>query len=361
MNSLKAYGFLLAYLTPLLLPFSWLMASESAWPAAWAYFPLFFLFVLLPLADHLIGRDHANPSEHEVPALEARWYYRALTLACLPIHLLLMCFALQYLSLDETSIAAQFGYTLSLGVIGGVMAINVAHELIHKVPRHEQFVGGVLLSLVCYGGFKIEHVRGHHVHVSTPLDASSATRGQSVYRFVLQSMRSNIRSAFALEAKRLRQLGLSPWSYRNELWLWHGLSVLWATLAYVGFGLTGLLAFLGQALVAALSLEIINYIEHYGLARQQLPDGRFERTTHLHSWNSNFRLTNWMLFQLQRHSDHHANARRRFQALRHFEDSPQLPSGYAAMFVLALIPPLWFRVMDKRVPEVRASNQVASM
>jgi len=346
----KGLGYLLAYLTPALLPISYGLGHALGGLDAWAWFPIAFLFVLLPLADHLLGRDRSNPDESEVAGLEQQPYYRWLTLACLPLYLALMVWSCAVFAGPELGVIGKLGWLISQGVIGGVLAINVGHELIHKANRFEQWAGGALLASVSYGGFKIEHVRGHHVHVSTPMDASSARFGQDVYRFVWRGIPRNVRAAFALEAERLRRLGLSPWHWRNELWYWYGLSLSFALLLTWAFGLSGTLFFVAQSVWAFVSLEIINYIEHYGLERARLADGRYERTTHLHSWNSNFLLTNWMLFQLQRHSDHHANARRRYQALRHFDDSPQLPSGYAGMFLLALVPPLWFKVMNHRVP-----------
>jgi alkane 1-monooxygenase len=244
---------------------------------------------------------------------------------------------------------------LSQGVVSGVLSINVAHELIHKPGRAEQWMGGLLLSLVGYQGFKIEHLRGHHVHVSTPLDASSARFGQSLWNFLPQAMWRNGINAWRLEAQRLHRAGRGALHWRNELLWWNAIWIGFAAIAASMFGLAGLAFFLLQGFFAALSLEIINYVEHYGLERQALGEGRFERPNHLHSWNSGYRLSNAILFHLQRHSDHHETPRRRYQSLLHHDDSPQLPGGYAAMFVLAMFPPLWFRLIDPRVRSHRAA------
>ncbi|HYD78237.1 MAG TPA: alkane 1-monooxygenase, partial [Paucimonas sp.] len=213
--------------------------------------------------------------------------------------------------------------------------------------RLERAAGGILLATVCYGGFKIEHLYGHHVHVSTPLDASSARRGQSVYAFVPQAVSRNLRNAWRLEAERLRRRGLPAW--RNEVLHWSLLSLACAGAAWIAFGPAGLLFFLAQSAVAFCELEIINYVEHYGLARRKTEHG-YERVAPVHSWNSSYRLANWFLLNLARHSDHHAFAARRYQELRHVDDAPQLPGGYGAMVLLALLPPLWFRVIDPRIP-----------
>jgi alkane 1-monooxygenase len=194
-------------------------------------------------------------------------------------------------------------------------------------------------------------VRGHHVHVSTPEDASSARFGQSVYRFLPQAYKRNFLKAWKLEAERLQRKGLRPFSVHNELIGWYGLSASFLIAFTVAFGWQGAVFFLAQSFVAVTLLEVTNYVEHYGLHRRKRENGRYERTTSAHSWNSDYLLTNLLIFQLQRHSDHHAYANRRYQVLRHYDDSPQLPGGYSGMAVLALFPPLWFSVMN---PKVRA-------
>lgn len=356
MKSLKPVGYLLVFAIPALMPVAAWLAARSTHPDAAAWFPLFFLFVLLPLADYAIGADASNPRDAaEIERLEARWWYRALTLACLPVQLALLFWSAAAWSALPLGAAGKLGWLLSQGFVSGILAINVAHELIHKRERLEQWAGGALLCTVGYFGFKIEHVRGHHVHVSTPEDASSAPLGATVYPFIARALVANPRNAWRLEAQRLRAIGLRSWHWRNELLWWAG---VWAALGAAFAATLGPMAlafFVAQGLVAALTLEIINYVEHYGLERRRLANGRYERTTHLHSWNSNYLLSNLMLFQLQRHSDHHENARRRYQALVHHADSPQLPGGYSAMLLLALVPPLWRRIIDPRVAAFRAA------
>jgi len=343
------FGYLCVFVVPALLPAAAWLAHVGVAPAWAAWFPMLFLFGAVPLLDWLLGPSRQNPAEAEVSTLEQSRFHRWLTWLVLPVWLGLLAWATHYWTGTPMPLAAQVGWLVSTGIIGGVLAINTAHELIHKDGRLEPALGGVLLASVCYAGFKVEHLRGHHVHVSTPQDTSSARYGEIVYGFVPRAMVRNFRHAWQLEARRLRQRGLPALHWRNELIGWYGLSALLALGAGAAWGWQAAAFFVLQGLIAGATLEIINYIEHYGLHRREIGEGRYERVDHRHSWNSNYRLTNWMLFQLQRHADHHANARRRYQVLRHFDDSPQLPAGYATMFLVALLPPLWKRVIDPRV------------
>jgi alkane 1-monooxygenase len=356
MSRWKAASFLLAYLVPALMPFAAWLGDASGDADAAAWFPLLFLFVLLPVADYAIGIGRDNPTSESALELERSAWFRWLTWLCLPVQLALLAWSTAHFVGTPYTSAGQIGWVLSQGVVSGVMAINVAHELIHKEPRFEQWLGGLLLCSVGYHGFKVEHLRGHHVHVSTPLDASSARRGQSLWHFLPRALTRNTANAWKFEASRLARLALPPLHWRNELLWWTAIWLGFAGAAAISFGPTGLAFFLLQGFFAAVSLEIINYIEHYGLERRALAGGRHERTTHLHSWNSGYRLSNALLFQLQRHSDHHETPRRRYAALLHHDASPQLPGGYAAMFVLALFPPLWFRVIDPRVRAQQARH-----
>jgi len=355
MNRLKAAGFLLVFLVPLQMPLAAWLAARSGRVDAAAWFPLLFLFVLLPAADYVLGRDSANvPGDREKQVALAPWF-KTLTLLAMPIQVALLAFSGYWFVHAGMSAVGMLGWLLSQGVVGGVLAINTAHELIHKDERIERAFGGMLLTSVGYFGFKIEHLRGHHVHVSTPEDASSARFGQSLWHFLPRAMLRNTRNAWRLEVERLHKVGLPAVHWRNEMIGWTMLWLICAVAFYLWLGSPGLAFFVVQGVLAAGSLEIINYVEHYGLERQRLADGRYERTTHLHSWNSNYALSNLMLFQLQRHSDHHAFPKRRYQILRHHVDSPQLPGGYSAMFVLALCPPAWRRVIDPRVMAFRNS------
>ena len=353
MPTRKALAFLLVFIVPALMPAAAWLGQASGQPGAMAWFPLFFLFVVLPALDYGLGHDPVNvPAPSEAAVARAHWF-RALTLACLPVQVAVLAWSAHWITGAGLGPVGIAGWVLSQGVVGGILAINTAHELIHKDGRLEPLVGGLLLASVGYHGFKIEHLRGHHVHVSTPEDASSAPLGLSSWRFVPRALWANSRNAWRLEARRLRGLGLPALHWRNEMLAWTAVWLAAAAGAWAWLGAAGLAFFLAQGLAAAATLEVINYIEHYGLERRRGADGRYERTTPLHSWNSDYALSNWLLFQLQRHSDHHAFPKRRYAVLRHHADSPQLPGGYAAMFVLALLPPLWHRVMDPRARAFR--------
>ena len=350
MLRIKRYAYLLVLVVPAIAAYVSYKLTMGENVMFWAWFPVIFIFGIIPVIDYIIGKDPANPDEdNEVPGMTNDWYYRLLTMGCVPIHLAVLVYAGWALASVEMSLAAQFGWILSIGVVGGIMAINIGHELIHKDTKLETWVGGLALSSVTYAGFKVEHIMGHHVHVSTPEDASSSRYNQGVYAFLAQAFPRNFMNAWKLEAKKLRRKGKSPYGPANELIWWYTISALFAVGFTVAFGWAGLVFFLGQSFFAAFTLEVINYLEHYGLHRRVQENGRFERVTPAHSWNSNYLLTNLFLFHLQRHSDHHAFPRRRYQVLRNYDESPQLPGGYASMFVLALVPPLWKRVMNPRV------------
>ena len=359
MLSFKKIGYWLWLLPVALVPLIYYLAQNSAHADAWAFLVPALIFGLMPLLDALLGRDPANPEESlQVPAMENEIYYRLLTLACVPVLLGMLGWGGWVLAHNQTwSWIGQLGWTLSIGIVMGVVGITVAHELVHKDPAIEQNAGGLLLATVCYAGFKVEHVRGHHAHVSTPECASSSRFGQSLYAFLPHAYLHNFLNARRLEAERLKRKGLPALCWQNELIWWYGLSGLFALGFTLAFGGLGLAFFLGQSFAALTLLEIVNYIEHYGLHRRKQANGRYERTNPSHSWNSNFLITNLILFHLQRHSDHHAYAKRRYQVLRHHESSPQLPNGYAGMVVLALFPPLWRAVMDPRVKAYYAGEE----
>lgn len=354
--SLKKYGYFI-YLMPLLLPsLSYYWAYETGFHTFFAFLTLLVVYLIVPIFDLILGKDPVNPEENQVPGMNQARFYRWLTLSCLPLYFIcIFSSAYWLLNWPELTLIGQIGYVLSLGVVGGIIAINVGHELIHKNTKLEQVSGGLLLSLVSYAGFKIEHVYGHHVHVSTPEDASSSRFNQTLYEFLPRAYVHNFLNAWKLQQTRLAKKGKTLLSKDNEL-IWYYLHSILVSLLLGGFfELLGSHFWLGvgvffiQSFVAFTLLEIINYIEHYGLHRRKMSTGKYERVTPEHSWNSNYFLTNMFLFQLQRHSDHHAYAARRYQVLRHYDESPQLPFGYATMFVIALFPALWKTIMNPRV------------
>lgn len=342
-NGILPLRFLLILIIPLSLVDAVRFGRDSGMPNLFALWPIFLNFGLLSMIDYVVGKDKSQPAEN---ARQIR-LYRWITLAALPAHMLALWWGLHVYTSANFDWTGKLGWMLSVGAVSGTLAITAAHELIHKQSKLEQWLGGILLSSVCYGGFKIEHIYGHHVHVSTPQDASSARYGQSVYHFLPRAVYFNTRNAWRLEAARLKRHKLSQW--HNEMLRWTLFSIAFALAAYALAGVAGVVFFIGQSVVAFCELEVINYVEHYGLERQKTEHG-YERVRPEHSWNSSYRMMNWFLLNLARHSDHHAYASRRYQELRHFEEAPQLPGGYGAMVVLALIPPLWFRVIHPRMP-----------
>ena len=326
-----------------------------------AWLPIAVIFGVLPVVDAALGMDTANIDVHDAGPTAAHGYFRLLPILALPVWSLTLIYCVAQFQQLPLGPAGMIGWVLSTGILGGILAINPAHELIHKTGWFERACGGLLLTSVGYHGFKIEHVRSHHVHVATPSDNSTARLGESVYPFMARAFLRNVANAWRLETRRLRTLGCPAWSWRNEMLGW---SVLWLALTAVAASVGGFAAagfFLAQGLAAAASLEVINYIEHYGLMRAEVAPGRYERVSHLHSWNASQRLSNWLLFNLQRHSDHHERASRPYPALLHHDDSPQLPAGYATMYVLALVPPLWHRVMDERVASAAQAGAVRAL
>ncbi|AHI28214.1 alkane 1-monooxygenase [Marinobacter similis] len=347
--TLKKYSYLIAML-PLALPPLLLAAGQAtSLENLFAWGVPVVVFGIIPVLDLLLGKDALNPDEEvDVPKMNSEAFYRVITLGWVAGYAVLLVWGMLELASGQFSAIGGIGWVISIGIVGG-LGINVAHELIHKDGKLETRAGGFLLSLVCYAGFKVEHLRGHHVHVSTPGDASSSRYNQSLYNFLPQAYLRNFLNAWKLEAQRLERKGEKAFSWRNELIWWYSISALVFIAFTVAFGWLGAAFFLVQSFVAFTLLEIVNYLEHYGLHRRKLDNGRYERTTPEHSWNSNYFLTNVFLFHLQRHSDHHAYAKRRYQVLRHHDIAPQLPAGYAAMIVLATIPPLWKRIMNPRV------------
>jgi len=248
------------------------------------------------------------------------------------------------------SVAETTGAILGVGICCGALGINVAHELGHRARGWEQRLAQALLLSSWYPHFFIEHNRGHHRHVATPLDPATARLHEPFWHFLPRAVLGECRSAWALEAERLRRQGLPVWSVQNQLLQLQGAQVLLAGLVVAFFGGAGLLAWLAAAWVGYVLFQLVNYVEHYGLLRRQTAPGVYERVQPHHSWNSEHALGRIMLYELTRHSDHHYQASRPYQTLRHQPASPQMPTGYPGMMLIAIIPPLWFRVMNKRVP-----------
>jgi alkane 1-monooxygenase len=344
----KRYLFLAAPAVPLLLPASaWLAHAQDN--AAWFWLPAIFLFAIVPLLDTLFGDDPANPAGADVAELGADpWYRRVLFIAVLT-HWLALITTAAVLADGRWGWPALLGAAIGAGAING-LALLVGHELGHKTRDRTQLVmARIVLALTGYGHFSGEHNDGHHVHVSTPEDSASARFGESIYAFATREIPGALRRGWAMERKRLAATGLPSFSMRNRILQSWSLTLLAFAAATALWGWTALAFLLLAAAYGWWQLTSANYVEHYGLLRERLPDGRYEDCQPRHSWNSNLLLSNLLLLHLQRHSDHHAYPARPYQLLRDYRDVPQLPHGYALMFTLAALPPLWFAIMNPRV------------
>ena len=325
-------------------PLLWLWHPHTAM----LWLPVLLVYGVAPLLDGVLGTDTSNPPESAVPALEADPYYRRVTFALVPLLWGAFIFAAWFSQTAALSWLGQLGLVIATGGVGG-FCINLGHEIGHKNTPLERWLARLILAPTGYGHFTVEHNRGHHRDVATPLDPASSRMGESIWRFVLREMPGALQRAWVLERTRLQAAALPFWSLHNQLLQPALITVLlWAVLV-AWLGAQVLLFLLPAALWSNFQLTSANYVEHYGLLRQTGPDGRVETCKPQHSWNSNHVFSNWATFHLQRHSDHHAHPLRRFQSLRHFEQAPQLPSGYFGMFSLAYVPALWFAVMDKRL------------
>ena len=342
----KRYLWLMGLTVPAQALVTWGLVSATGMGVFWWWGPIFVL-VLMPVFDQVVGLDGANPPEELVARLEADRYYRWATYAFLPLQYAATVWAAWKLGSSDLSVLDKVGLAATVGCLNGI-AINTAHELGHKKDEVERWLSKVALAPTGYGHFYVEHNKGHHVRVATPEDPASSRLGETFWAFWPRTVVGSLRSAWELESRLWQKAGRSRWNVKNDvLNAWAMSAVLLAVLLVAfGPGITPYLVL--QAVIGFSLLEIVNYLEHYGLLRQKVGD-RYERTQPRHSWNSNNTASNVMLYHLQRHSDHHANPMRRYQSLRHMEEAPQLPTGYAGMIVLALFPPLWRRVMDPRV------------
>ncbi len=343
----KRYFWMLGF-TVMLLPYTGAQLAQATGLSIFYWFAPLFIYTAIPLLDWLIGTDASNPPEAAVAGLERDAYYRYIVYVAVGIEYAMFLWGFQLIATGDLSLFAKLGVAISIGGITGV-SINTAHELGHKTDGFERWLAKITLAPVAYGHFFVEHNRGHHVRVATPEDPASSRFGESFYEFLPRTVFGSVASAWEIEKKRLARLGHGPIHWRNEnLQAWSMTVVFYGVLlAWLGWIIAPFL--LIQAVYGFSLLESVNYLEHYGLCRQKTADGRYERCQPHHSWNSNHVVTNLFLYQLQRHSDHHAFPTRSYQSLRHFEDCPQLPSGYASMILLAYFPPLWFRLMDPKV------------
>ncbi|MBV7380228.1 alkane 1-monooxygenase [Maritimibacter dapengensis] len=320
--------------------------------------------IILPVAgtwwafsalDAVLGRYSENP-DLETPD-DALIWYKLITWIWLPVQVVTLYGMIAYVpGADHLTLAEKFGVFLGVGVMSGSIGIVYAHELLHQRNAFERWLGDLLLATVLYSHFRTEHLLVHHPWVGTRRDAVTARYNEGFHRYFLRVLREGPVSAWRAEKALLARRDLSVFDVANPFWRYAALQGIAILLALLTGGWLGLALFLFQALMAVWQLELTNYVEHYGLTRKYLGDGKYEPVRPHHSWNADHRATNWLFINLQRHSDHHYKPARRFPLLQTYEEAtaPQLPYGYALMGWVAMVPPLWRRMMNPKVRKWRA-------
>lgn len=340
----------LKYLLVYLVPFVFFISMYAK--SIWSFFAVFFLFIVIPFFELFTKGSTINLTKEEEEEANNNRLYDWILYGLVPAQYFLLYYFLTEIGQENLSLITKIAMTSAFGMACGVIGINKAHELGHRNTWYEQFMSKALLLTTLYLHFFIEHNRGHHKNVSTDEDPASSRYGEILYAFYFRSIINGWFSAWKLEANRLKKINKSPLSLENQMLRFQIIQLAFVTGIFLIFGLETMLFFLLAALIGILLLETVNYIEHYGLRRKQ-KNGVYQRTLPIHSWNSNHPLGRLFLLELTRHSDHHYLANRKFQILRNFEESPQMPTGYPGMMFLALFPPIWFKVMHKRIADYK--------
>lgn len=335
-----------------LLPLLALAATYGGWALILPPLGTWWLYTLL---DAILGlnTENADPDTDE----DQLFWYRLITLVWFPIQFIAIYGSIWYATgAEHLSVLEKILLFFDVGILSGTVGIVYAHELMHQKNRLERWLADLLLATVLYSHFRTEHLLVHHLHVGTPRDAVTARYNEGFHRYFLRVLREGLQSAWRAEKAMLSRRGLAVTEAKNPFWRYGALQAVALLLAIAIGGWAGLALFLVQAYAAVWQLELTNYIEHYGLTRKHLGDGKYEHVMPRHSWNAAQMASNWLLINLQRHSDHHYKPSRRFPLLQHHDETeaPQLPFGYPVMTLAALIPPVWRRVMNPRVRKWRA-------
>jgi alkane 1-monooxygenase len=353
MKHLKKIGFFVAFIIPSLVILGCYLGG------GWNYLAIFFSLVLIPIIDQIVGIDTSNVTKTESTIISDEFYYRFVTYVWTFVQLSFLFWGAFVISKNLVQTTVEWvGFSIGFALVTGGIGITVAHELGHKKSTIERIYSKLLLMTVCYMHFYIEHNRGHHVAVATPEDPATARKDENFYFFWFKSVFKGYAHAWKLESESLKRNGRSNFSIHNEMIWFTLLPIAFCAILTLVFSFPGgkivweiPIFFFFQSYLAFTLLELVNYLEHYGIVRKQLASGKYERVNPLHSWNASHLISNFFLFQLQRHSDHHANAIKRYQVLDHHQESPQLPFGYPTMIIIALIPPVWFKLMNPRLKE----------
>ncbi|MBK6267299.1 alkane 1-monooxygenase [Marivirga sp. S37H4] len=352
MNWLRKIGYLSAFIIPALTISSFYVGGIANLST------LLFVYLLIPLIDRITGRDLSNVPKSSVNSVANDFYYRFVTYCWTYFQLAFIIWAAWAVTTHSLSLFEWIVFTIAVSLSTGGIGITVAHELGHKKSSLERFYSKVLLMTVSYMHFYIEHNKGHHVRVSTPEDPATSRENESFYAFWWRSVTKGYRSAWEIENRRLERKGISRWSLHNNMIWFTLLPFLFAGALSAGISLylgyfvwQPALFFFTQSFFAFSLLEAVNYVEHYGLMRKKVDENRYEQVAPHHSWNASQIVSNFFLFQLQRHSDHHFNAIKRYQVLDHYDEAPQLPAGYPTMILMAHLPALWFKVMNPKLAQ----------
>ncbi|WP_333713871.1 alkane 1-monooxygenase [Yoonia sp.] len=335
-----------------MIPLAVFVATRGGWTILLLPLSTWYLFTVL---DYFVGKNTDNP-DTETPDTQLFWY-RLITLVWPPLQIATIFGILAYVAgSDHLNRFEEWALFAALGILSGTIGIVYAHELMHQSPRVERWLGDILMTSVLYGHFRSEHLLVHHRYVGTPRDPVTARYGENFYRYFLRVLTTQPPSAFSAEKAMLARKNL-PWHHpSNPFWRYLGLQLGFLLVAAMIGGWWGVFLFGTQAFWAIFQLELVNYVEHYGLTRKHLGEGKYEHVKPRHSWNATQQASNWLLINLQRHSDHHYKPNRRFPLLQTYDDdeAPQLPHGYPVMTMAALVPTLWARIMNPRVKAWRA-------
>jgi alkane 1-monooxygenase len=337
----------LKYLYPFMLfLYAWIAFTYQGWLT---FLPVIWSYAVIPLMELFIRPDHSNLGAVEEEMVKADRVYDYLLYATAPLHYAFLVYFLFSLQQPGLGIAEYAGRILSMGLLCGVFGINVAHELGHRASKSEQALAKIMLLSSQYMHFFIEHNKGHHKKVATKEDPASARVNESLFVFYFRTIIFSYLSAWKIERNELKKRGKPFFSYHNQMILFLLIQIAFVAIIFLVFGWLVALCYLAAAGFGIGLLEAVNYIEHYGLSRKETEPGKYERAMPEHSWNSDHVIGRIALFELSRHSDHHYLASRKYQVLKHHDDSPQMPTGYPGMIILAHIPPVFFRIMKKQM------------
>jgi alkane 1-monooxygenase len=313
------------------------------------FIPVMYGYIIIPLLELLIKPNEKNLEAAEEEVARADKTYDFILYAVVPLQYFVLIFFLFSLQQPGLSTIDYVGRTISMGILCGIFGINVAHELGHRASKFEQTLAKILLLTSQYMHFIVEHNKGHHKRVATKEDPASARLNEPIFLFYPRTIIFSYSSAWHIQMNDIKKAGKSFFSIHNEMLLFTIIQLAFICSIYFIFGGMITLSYLAAAFIGITLLEAVNYIEHYGLSRKEIAPGKYERALPVHSWNSNHVVGRLMLFELSRHSDHHYLASRKYQLLRHHDDSPQMPTGYPGMILLAHVPPLFFWVMNKQM------------